>query len=120
MTEDGRKPTDGTAGGEGGGSSGGGGGGGRLGGGRALNMRRSRGSCSPPDTYSKYLQAHTQQGLLSGDPVGMRPHVAVESLISIFLCTTRGGAYQCDKAGDLELDELREAKEKAEAEAPRP
>ena len=75
---------------------------------------------SPPDTYSKYLQAHTQQGLLSGDPVGMRPHVAVESLISIFLCTTRGGAYQCDKAGDLELDEVLAYKEKAEAEAPRP
>ena len=67
------------------------------------------------DVYSKYLQAHTQQGLLSGDPVGMRPHVAVESLISVCIVTTRGGTHGSDKASDLEIDEVLAYQEKAEA-----
>ena len=72
---------------------------------------------SPADVYTKYLQAHTQQGLLSGDPVGMRAPVAVDILISIFVTTARGGVPppRGGDPGDLRIDEVQAYIDKAKA-----
>lgn len=72
---------------------------------------------SPPDVYNSYLDAHTRAGLLSGDPVGMPAHVAVETLISVLVMSTRAVESNASGTADLMDEEVRSYMEEFEKKA---
>ena len=57
--------------------------------------------------FASYLDAHVRQGLLSGDPVGMPPKIALETLLSVICSAIRGAAGSSATSQDLTTEEVK-------------
>ena len=67
-----------------------------------LELRRM-----PEDEYDDFLDRHTQSTIMSADKVGMRPHMALEALLSIVTAQVRGFASQAASSPNLTAGEVR-------------
>ena len=61
----------------------------------------------PPSDYDDFLDRHTQSTIMTADKVGMRPHMALEALMSIVIAQVRGAPSQSLSPPSLTASEVR-------------